>query len=55
MYLNYTSKNVTFVKICNQKAEIYGEDYTDKLSENSQTEPLINTKEFTDDNLSKSL
>merc|ERR1711892_332764 len=57
MDLNYTSKNVTVVKICNQKAEILVEDYTngftEKCSENSEIEPLINTKEFTDDNLSE--
>merc|ERR1711892_864129 len=57
MDLNYTSKNVTVVKICNQKAEILVEDYTngftEEFSENNEKEPLINTKEFTDDNLSE--
>merc|ERR1711892_390266 len=57
MDLEYKSKNVTVVKICNQKAEILVEDYTngftEEFSENNEKEPLINTKEFTDDNHSE--
>ena len=57
MDLNYTRKKVTFVRICRQNAEILGEDYTkgctEQLNENSETEPLINSEEYTDDNLSE--
>merc|ERR1711892_509836 len=58
MDLEYKSKNVTVVKICNQKAEILVEGdtngFTEEFSDNSEKEPLINTKECTDDNLSES-